>query len=238
MTVEAPVYRDLRWDPATNAWSEVKRLIGTQRLTLGPSASQQWMEKPEHLLMVMARYRAAAALIGSARTVVELGCGEAIGAGLLAKGRQRYCGVDNDADAIRVARAMYAGHDVISFSELSAVDDVWLPGTAYDAVVSLDTLEHIPAERERDFMANAVAVLGEHGVMVIGTPNARFLDLASPQSQAGHVNNFDHDRLYALMGRYFHVVIMAGMQDTAMHFGHRDARHYHLVVGFAPKRDA
>jgi len=193
------------------------------------------MDAPDHLAFVLARYRAAAALIGGGRRVLELGSGEGIGAGILAKGRQRYCGVDNDADAIRVARQMYQS-DAISFAELSAIDSQWLPGTEYDAVVSLDVIEHISADHEGDFMANALGALTDHGVMVVGTPSVLAEHLASPQSKAGHVNLYTPERLRAMMACFFHVVQMAYMQDTAIHFGHPAMAHYVLAVGIGPRR--
>jgi hypothetical protein len=38
----APMAIDTRWQQA-------KAIIGTERVTLGPQASQQWIEAPEHL---------------------------------------------------------------------------------------------------------------------------------------------------------------------------------------------
>jgi 2-polyprenyl-3-methyl-5-hydroxy-6-metoxy-1,4-benzoquinol methylase len=214
-------------------WEVVKEIIGDGRVTLGPQASDQYLNAPEHLAMVLARYRAAAALIGSAQTVLELGCGEGIGAGILAKGRQRYCGIDNDAAAIRIARERITA--VIAFAESSAIDSQWLPVTEYDAVVSLDVIEHIPADRQDEFMANAMTALGEHGILVIGTPNAAFDRLASPQSRAGHINTYTHDRLHELMAINFKIVQSFGMQDTSLHLGHPDARHYLLFCGIGPR---
>jgi 2-polyprenyl-3-methyl-5-hydroxy-6-metoxy-1,4-benzoquinol methylase len=197
--------------------------------------SQQLLHAPDHLAMVLARYRTAAALIGGAQTVMEAGCGEGIGARILAKGRQRYCGIDNDVEAVKIARET-VGSDVVSFAELDLKRALFLPGTFYDAVVSLDVIEHIPVEEESAFMTTVMVALRDHGVCVIGTPNAVFDHLASPQSKAGHCNTYTHDRLYVLMSRYFHVVQSFGMQDTGLHLGHPDARHYLLMAGIGPRR--
>ena len=50
-------------DVDDNRWVAAKEIIGTERVTLGPQASDQWLHAPDHLAMVLARYRAAAALI-------------------------------------------------------------------------------------------------------------------------------------------------------------------------------
>ena len=221
-------------------WADAKEIIGTERVTLGPQASDQWLHAPDHLAMVLARYRAAAALIGDAETVLELGAGEGIGALILAKGRARYCGVDNDALSIEVARQTVGTppgdplgqwRPSISFAELDILTPRWLPGTIYESVVSLDVIEHVPAEREEEFVGAATGALVSGGVFVVGTPNATFDHLASPQSHAGHINTYTHDRLHALMARHFRLVQAFGMQDVSLHLGHPDARHYLLMAG-------
>lgn len=235
MTIANPTYRDRIWDADRNAWTDAKAVIGTKRLTLGPQASQQYLEAPEHLAMVLSRYRAAAALIGDARTILEAGSGEGMGARILAKGRQRYCGLDNDAEAVRIARET-VGNEVIGFADLDLTTVAFLPGTIYDAVVSLDVIEHIPAVLEQAFMSTVTMALKTHGVCVVGTPSQHAEHLASPQSRAGHVNLFTPERLHALMARYFHVVQMAFMQDVSIHFGRPELAHYLIAVGIGPRR--
>lgn len=236
MTVANPKYRDLRFNADDNRWEAAKRIIGDRRVTLGPSASQQWLDAPEHLAMVLARYRAAAALIGDARTVLEIGAGEGVGSRILAKGREWYRGIDTDADAIAVAIEHHTHiRRAFEIKDAHTLDgrEQW-----YDAVVSLDVIEHIPEAQEAGFMDRVKDVLiGPHSVCVIGTPNAAFEHLASPQSRAGHVNLYTHARLYALMREHFQVVQSFGMNDVALHMGHVEARHYLLMCGIGPKRD-
>lgn len=220
-------------------WQQAKDVIGSTRVTLGPQASQQYLNAPEHLAMVLARYRAAAALIGDAGTVLEIGCGEGIGAAVLAKGRERYCGVDNDGEAVQIAAATHALRNNAGFVELDVMrglDPLWFPGNTFDAVVSLDVIEHIPSALEERLLKAAAGQLRDHSVCVIGTPNAAFEHLASPQSRAGHINTYTHGRLHALMSKHFRVVQSFGMQDTSLHLGHPDARHYLLMAGIGPVR--
>jgi 2-polyprenyl-3-methyl-5-hydroxy-6-metoxy-1,4-benzoquinol methylase len=213
------------------SWADAKAVIGDERVTLGPQASAQWIGAPDHLAMVLARYRAAAALIGSAGSVLEVGCGEGIGARLLAAGRDRYVGIDPDAAAIRRAEETVAVRGI----EFSAgmVEDV--ARSTYDAAVALDVLEHLPAGHAGAWLHGIAGALDEHGVCVIGTPNAAFDHLASAPSRAGHVRTYRHGELYALMRRCFRVVQSFGMQDTALHLGHPEARHYLLMCGIAPR---
>lgn len=219
------------------AWDQAKAIIGEQRVTLGPQASQQWLEAPEHLAMVLARYRVAAALIGDATSVLEVGCGEGIGAGILAKGRRRYVAMDPDAAALEgVQGRVRPEWCSVWFAALPAIDPEWRG--MFDAVVTLDVIEHIPPDDERQFMQDAIGALRPHGVMVVGTPSQYAEHLASPQSRAGHVNLYTPERLRVMMGHYFHVVQMLYMQDTSLHLGHEAMAHYLVAVGIGPRKAA
>jgi 2-polyprenyl-3-methyl-5-hydroxy-6-metoxy-1,4-benzoquinol methylase len=227
-------YADLRFDADENRWTEAKKIIGDRRVTLGPTASQQYLDAPEHLCMVLARYRAAAALIGDAKNVLELGCGEGIGAGILSRGRGWYTGLDSDEAAIKVAvDHQTCAHSYFDTEDILALNPREIP---YDAVVSLDVIEHVFRSDESTFMQAATMLMEPHGVCVVGTPSKHAEHLASPQSRAGHVNLYTPDRLRALMAEHFHVVLMMYMQDTAIHFGHPQMAHYLLAVGIGPRR--
>lgn len=206
---------------------EHEHIVSSASVMLGPSASEQWRRAPEHLAMVLARYRAASALIGSANSVLEFGCGEGIGARMLAAGREIYHGLDVDPNAVAEAKRL-AGH--LFFS----VADVLNPGTffGWDAVVALDVIEHV--EDGARLVAAGAKACKRTGVFVVGTPSSRFDDLASERSKADHVRTYSHAELHALMAERFAVVQSFGMQDSALHIGHPDARHYLMMAGVVP----
>ena len=177
----------------SDPWGEAKRVIGDRRVTLGPTASQQWLEAPDHLAMVLARYRAAAALIGDSPVVAEFGSGEGSGARILAKGRARYVGIDGDGTAVSLARETF-GNERVAFAERDlTTPGVFLPMTWFDAVVSLDVIEHIPADREGDFMDNAVATRGPQTLVplnnAVGSLGARFAARSRSMSASFSASN-------------------------------------------------
>jgi 2-polyprenyl-3-methyl-5-hydroxy-6-metoxy-1,4-benzoquinol methylase len=229
-----------RWSADDNRWESAKKILGNERVTLGPVASHSWLHQPDHLAMVLSRYRAAAALIGGAKNVLEIGCGEGIGAGILAKGREVYLGIDSDADAVEIAQAPYLDDVSRRFvvigdvaTERQALVD-WI-GDEFDAAILLDVIEHIPAAHEAMLMRNISENLTNQGVCVIGTPSKHAEHLASPQSRAGHVNLKTPAELKALVGQYFHVVQMLYSQDTSLHLGHPGMAHYLFAVGIGPR---
>jgi SAM-dependent methyltransferase len=222
-------------------WQEVKALHeATGSVTLGAQGSHALLGQPDRMALMLARYWAASGLIGNSRTVLEVGCGEGLGAGLLSRGRMGYAGVDFDEDAIAAANRLYAGQRPnelqtpwgFTFAVADATRPTSnLPHRWADAVVSLDVIEHIPIVDERRFMENIVEAMRGRGPCVIGTPNEAAYHLASPASQAGHINLYTHNRLQRLLADYFSFVQVFGMNDLALHFGHPEMRHYLLAVG-------
>lgn len=210
------------------AWDDVKAVMGTDRVTLGPQASYQWLHDQKHLLFVLARYKHAARLIGGAQSVLEIGCGEGIGARILADGRMAWRGIDTDAAALVVAAdTLPAPRFVLDLANVVGFDAERL----YDAAVSLDVIEHIPAAQEDVFMDGITINLEDDGVCVIGTPNKTAEDYQSEASRAGHINLYHAERLEELMRRHFRNVTMFGMNDEVLTTGYLPMAHYLMAVG-------
>lgn len=216
-------------------WDAVKAIHGERRALLGPQATYQWEHDPKHLLFVLARYKHAARLIGDAETVLEVGCGEGIGAGILAAGRLAYQGIDLDAEAVEVARATQGRErPPVLFSVADILTD--RSGAGWDAAVSLDVIEHIDPSCDDAFMAGITHSLGDWGVCVIGTPNATAEEYQSAASAAGHVNLYLPIRLEGLMRSHFRRVALFGMNDEVLTTGFLPMAHYLMALGVGPRR--
>ena len=62
--------------------------------------------------------------------------------------------------------------------------------------MSLDVIEHIPAEKEKLFRDVIFEALNDKGFAVIGTPNVTLFPYANPVNKKAHINNFDPQRIY------------------------------------------
>jgi 2-polyprenyl-3-methyl-5-hydroxy-6-metoxy-1,4-benzoquinol methylase len=213
------------------SWAEAKAIMGSERVLLGPQASYQWLHDPKHLLFVLARYKHAARLIGSASTVLEVGCGEGIGARILAEGRRAYLGIDPDEAAVAVARE---AHDPAWFRACS-LGDVEDFESGYDAVVALDVIEHLPADDRALFVRDLDRQCAYGGICIVGTPNATARAYQSEASRAGHHALLDAVELRALLAEQFPVVQVFGMNDEVLHTGFLPMAHYLLAVGIGPR---
>jgi SAM-dependent methyltransferase len=112
----------------------------------------------------VAAYKLAATLVRG-REVLDAGCGEGYGSAILARAGATVVGVDLEAEVVEHAAVRYPE---VRFerSDLLALP---YPEASFDAVVSLQVIEHL--ERPREFVSECARVLREGGVLVISTPN-------------------------------------------------------------------
>jgi 2-polyprenyl-3-methyl-5-hydroxy-6-metoxy-1,4-benzoquinol methylase len=212
----------------------VRQIVGDQELTIGPFLAGQLVNHPRHLLFVLSRYKFAARMLPPLDTVdvLELGCGEGFGALMLAEAGHRVLGVDADTAAIEVAQHTFARPGL----QFEAADFLGRRFGEFRAVVSLDVVEHIPAELEDAYFWTMLANLTDDGICIVGTPNEHAAPYASPQSRAGHINLYTAERLTAAVGRHFQNTFVFGMNDEVVHTGFYPMSHYLFVVG-AGKRE-
>jgi len=211
-------------------WQQVKQTLGDERYTMGPYFSYQALHTPRHLLFTLARYKFATKMLGPKRpqSILELGCGEGFGTLLLAEEGHRVTAVDFDEEAVAHAKASIPNQNV-QFIQSSFF--TFQPQEAsFDAVVSLDVIEHIDASEEDKFLELIYKALKPGGVAIIGTPNITASAYASKQSEIGHINLFSQERLHQLMSKYFQNVFNFGLNDEVVHTGFPSMCHYLVSV--------
>ncbi len=198
---------------------------------LGPWSSHSWRDDPKHIGFTLARYKFCAKMLHGKKEVLEIGCGDAFGTPIILESARRIHAVDFEPLIVADARARYRkeGMGPITFS----VEDLTVrpvPGS-FDAVYSLDVLEHIPQRKESRFMNNIVASLKPDAVCILGTPNKEARRFASKASQEGHVNLKTAQTLRMLLMRYFKNALIFSMNDEIVHTGYYPMAHYLLGMG-------
>jgi 2-polyprenyl-3-methyl-5-hydroxy-6-metoxy-1,4-benzoquinol methylase len=217
-------------------WSAIKAGHGSDRLLLGPYCSYQFLHNPRHLLFSLSRLKFATKMIGSDKRILEVGCSEGMSTLLLAEFASECVGIDVDSDAIAIANEVLASLSPrVSFKHADILNGAV---GKFDAVVSMDVIEHIFPENEKPFMEGVVANLGDKGIGIIGTPNITASQYASPLSQSGHVNLYSHERLKELLECYFETVLMFSGNDEMIHTGFAPMAHYLIGVGINPKKES
>lgn len=219
-------------DSEAEAWNHVKQIIGERSVTLGHHWSFNIRNDPKRLAFVLSRYKFAAKMACRGGHVLELGCSEGIGTPVLAEFVDGYLGVDLDADAIAAASRKFANESRrFQVADFLGMQFATPAGVAFDAVVSLDVVEHIMPDTEAVFFDTVAASLKPNGIAVVGTPNESSDVYASPMSKAGHVNLFDGPHLTEAMQRVFRNVFLFGINDEVVHTGFSPMCHYLVAVG-------
>lgn len=184
---------------------------------LGLMINQSWNQDPKRALFSLARYKFVSKMLAGADRVLEVGCADAFGTRLVQQVVARVTAVDFDPIFIEDVKARL---DPLWPMECFVHDLVEgpVPGR-FDAIYSLDVLEHIGPDCEMRFISNMLASLEEQGVMIVGMPSLESQVHASPQSKQGHVNCKSGDALKAMFRRYFYNVFLFSMNDETVHTG-------------------
>lgn len=196
--------------------------------SLGLRGTQLWTDDPKHVLFSLARYKFVAKMFSGFSTVLEVGCGDAMGTRLVQQEVKKVTVLDFDPVFIK---------DVIDRNDedwpLDAhVHDMLegpFPGL-YEGVYALDVLEHIDSANEDRFIRNILQSLSAHGALILGMPSLESQLYASPGSKAGHVNCKSASNLKQLMERYFRRVFLFSMNDEVLHTGFYAMSHYLFVL--------
>ena len=213
-------------EPQYNVCLELRERKGLS--SLGLMTNYLWQHDPRHLLFLLSRYKFVAKMLSGCERVLEVGCGDGIGARL----------VQQEVPAVTVT-----DFDPLFIQDIESRQDAqWRLDTriqdflrgplepVFDAAYSLDVLEHVRAEDEETFVRNVADSLHGSGVMIVGMPSLASQAHASPPSRAGHVNCKDADGLKALMARFFEHVFVFSMNDEVVHTGYHPMAQYLLAL--------
>jgi 2-polyprenyl-3-methyl-5-hydroxy-6-metoxy-1,4-benzoquinol methylase len=144
------------------------------------------------------RYAFVAPLVRGLR-VLDAACGEGYGSFLLAHDAARVTGVDISTDTTAHARERYP-RDNLEFIH-GSVTELPLPDASVDAIVSFETIEHLPAQRE--MLTEFRRVLSPSGVLVISSPNRPVYNEGGAIENHFHVKELDRVELKALLDSEF-----------------------------------
>lgn len=213
-------------------WDQTADLLGHYSHQWSDHWSYNFRHDPKRLAFVLSRYKFAAKMGATKRSVLELGCGEGIGATILAEEAISYTGVDLDPVAIDSARGNLKGDKFQFFYD----DFMGKSFGQFETVVSLDVVEHIYPEHESLYFETICKNLTSSGMAIVGTPNVTAAPYASEASNLGHVNLFTQQRLKETLETYFHVIFPFGMNDEIVHTGFAPMAHYVMCVACSKKK--
>lgn len=143
----------------------------------------------------LARYRFASRFVSGLK-VADIACGTGYGSEFLklTGGAKEVHGVDIDTQAITYAQGRHGGPGLVFHCADGTATS--LDSGAFDAVVSFETLEHVP--RPDQLLREFCRLLGPTGKLIISVPNAWSL-----QDAPFHLHCLPTEEIEVLLKRFF-----------------------------------
>ena len=201
---------------------------------LGPIISYSLLHDPIHMAFVLSRYKFISRILTGKNKVLEVGCGDAFGTPIVAQFVKHLTAYEIDPRYVEDNKRRLAQIKNIKYELFNICDQA--PTEKFDAIYSVDVIEHLDKKLTKYFVENAVKGLATNGVYMVGTPNINANLYASVQSRIQHINLFSHKRLRVLLERYFENVFMFSMNDEVVHTGFAPMAHYIWGMGVGVKK--
>ena len=151
-------------EPQYDALVELKKRKGLTRL--GIMNNQVWNDDPKRLVFTLSRYKFVAKMLTGKERVLEVGCGDAFCSRIVMQEVQNLTVTDFDPVFITDIKERMDPDWAMEYSEHNMLESPF--PKRFDAIYSLDVLEHIHPSDEDQFLANLALSLHDHGVLIIG----------------------------------------------------------------------
>ena len=200
--------------------------LDKKKITLGSYSSYAWINDPKHLIFSLSRYKFVSKMLKGKKNVLEIGAGDGFKSRI----------VSTEVDKLDLSDVTLSSKEQYQLSHLNKNkyfihDFIKKPcNKKYDAIYSLDVIEHIRKKVCNKFIKNIKSSLKTNGVLIIGTPSLSSQKHASKYSKKFHVNCFDKDQLDKYLNKYFKNVFTFGMNDEVVYTGFDKMCHYVFAI--------
>lgn len=210
-------------------WLSIKEQLPEEKVTLGAAYSNLYRNDPKALAFGASRYKFVSKMLyGNASKVLEIGCGDAFGAPIVAQAVSSLTCTDIDDEQLRENSERLSGHQGLEFLYHDFRDSSLEGG--FDAVYLLDVLEHIYPDECSRFLENVFESVSADGCAIVGVPNKNAEIYASEYSRQGHVNLMTAGELVSTLKTHWNTVFSFGMNDEVVHTGYSPMCHYLFAV--------
>lgn len=143
--------------------------------------------------------------------VLDIASGEGYGSNLLASKAKSVIGIDIDKEAVEFSKAKYK-NDNLSFQQ-GSIDNIPLPDSSIDIIVSFETIEHVGEKIQKAFMKEISRILKPSGRLIMSTPDK---DIYGEGHNKFHIKEMNMREFSNKLKKYFPDVIFYG-QDVRLY---------------------
>lgn len=148
------------------------------------------------------RYQSVRELV-CGKNILDGACGEGYGSAILAQTANSVIGIDIDSDAIQRAKSKYSNQDNLKFIKASIADLSMIEDNSLDAVISFETIEHVPVEIQKGYLNEIVRILKSDGFLVMSTPNKEIYSDLYDYHNEFHIKEFYKDEFIDFLKEKF-----------------------------------
>ena len=164
----------------------------------------------------VARYKFATNFIQPNSRVLDGACGVGYGSNILSKNGCDVVSIDANQDAITYAKKHYAKASAdFRVVNIAALD---FPAESFDAVVSLETLEHIPYDVCRDYLLDISKWVKPGGILIASSPMLRYKDGKPYVTNPYHINELARADLLDMF--------KTCLPGFVLHLYHQEEKHF------------
>ena len=146
------------------------------------------------------RYQSVSEFV-KGKIVLDAACGEGYGSYIISNFADTVFGIDISNEAIEYARAHYKNSNLEYFC--ASINKIPLNDNSVDVVVSFETIEHVNADLQKEFLAEIKRVLKPNGILVISTPDKRVYSDMRNFNNIYHVNEMYKEEFKLFIENYF-----------------------------------
>jgi hypothetical protein len=193
----------------------------------GGMSKWAYEDDPKRLAFTLARYKHTAKMLEGYGHVLEVGCADGFGTRIVRQHVQKLTAIDTDERSITEAKIANSERWPVNFLHQDVREIIG----EFDAVYSLDVLEHIFPDL--DFLATLASLAP---VTIIGTPSKESQQYASGLSKLGHVNCYSAPDLRARLLEFWENVFIFTMHDEILGTSFSPMAQYLLALCVGPSR--
>jgi len=149
------------------------------------------------------RYAFARRFVAGRRTL-DVACGEGYGSALLASAAATVVGVDVAPEVVAHAAQRYRDRSNLRF-EAGSASRLPLADASVDAVVSFETIEHLPREDQPRMIAEIARVLVDDGLLILSAPNPVEYSQKRGYRNPFHIHEPDRAEIDEMLAQWFRV---------------------------------